>query len=237
MRIPAAGRSAVVVVAFLLAISAPTPTRASFHPNVGDLFYNGALYADAYLWWLAPGPWSVEEPGYEHDLAIFSRDFFGRSCVTWTSLPDAYDDCPTAGVLEDNPSLYVFSFGTFSARSIRPNVTYMGSWRWSARSGSATTVRVELAGQEVRKRFCPFNNIWCMGGTGRPTKTLLPTPLQPFGISFNWQGHPSFLTYEYPAEYGGGPPPPPSPPAPPPPPPQDPPPPPDCPPPQQCNIP
>ncbi|MGQ0678247.1 MAG: transposase [Actinomycetota bacterium] len=106
------------------------------------------------------GP-STCDNGYEHDLAL-SKEYF-EDCTTWTDLPNAYDDCPTAGVSEVNGKIWVFSFGTYHANHIRRNHWYYGSWDFSG--GFSSSSAYSLIGQEVWKQFCPWDSIWCMGST------------------------------------------------------------------------
>ena len=54
-------------IAIILSI-APFTVRAAYYPNTGDLYYDGASYADSHLKWDNPGPWRYSDPGYEHDL-------------------------------------------------------------------------------------------------------------------------------------------------------------------------
>ena len=158
---------------------------SEYYPSSGGLYYNGAYYMDSYLLWNNTGPWSVDKPGYEHDLHVQDPLFFTSTCTTWTNLPDSYDDCPTAGVLD--PSGPVFSFGTFDAKKIVANQVYLGAWLFSSH-GTATSSGFTLMGQE-NKNFCPFspNSIWCMDST--QTKHLLS------GYYMNWGGNPSSLYY------------------------------------------
>jgi len=148
-----------IVAAFpTLAVACPPPLP-QWHPHVGSFWYNGQRFADSYLNWLNPGGWSVSDPGYEHDLVV--RKTFFSSCTSYTNLPNGYDDCPTAGVLETNPDYYAFSFGSFHARNIQRQA-YYGSWNFSG--GSASSTDYFLNSQEVAHLICPFDIILCMDG-------------------------------------------------------------------------
>lgn len=147
-----------------------TVVFAGRFPNTGTIYYDGYEYASSYLKWYNPGPWTAPVPdsGYEHDLAIPAY-YFG-ACMSWTNFPSGYDDCPTAGVLEDDPQIWVFSFGTFHAPQIQTNYWYWGSWSFDWRMGNSA--RFNLRGQEVYRKFCPWYNIWCMGGVPGGVQTL-----------------------------------------------------------------
>ena len=139
--------------------SAPTRTlAASYLPSEGDLYYNGGVFADAFLKWGRP-QWTHTDrcheaitrcSTYEHDLTVDLSWFMSLTprttlllriakqrrtgyCTTWSNLPYWYDDCPTAGI----PSSYSggstddiaeMSFGTFRANAIATNRYYYGSW-------------------------------------------------------------------------------------------------------------
>ena len=144
-------------------------------PNVGDLYYNGGNFADAFLRWDNPS-WIrgtnhercatliTDCSTYEHDLILDWKDnggWFdvGRTpgigrlpngspfCTTWSDLPEFYDDCPTAGV-SPNPGVVELSFGTFKAPLIEPGRDYYGYWRFDNQRGTGSTTSVELYGQE-----------------------------------------------------------------------------------------
>lgn len=141
----------------------PSNLKAGFAPSGGDLYYNGYFYLDSYFEWSAVGPFASSEPGYEHDLSV-SPDYF-RYCTSWTNLLAAYDDCPTAGILEPRISLWTFSFGTFRANSIIP-YPYLWFGSWSFGGGSLNSTPYRLNGQEVTSAFCTPGvlSIWCMNG-------------------------------------------------------------------------
>lgn len=150
--------------AVILAAACPVqgggcPGETHYWPNRGQFYYNGQLFADSYMCWANSGGWSVSDPGYEHDLVV--RKFFFTSCTSFTNLPNGYDDCPTAGVLETNPNYYAFSFGSFHARNIQPTRDYYGSWNFTS-NGSPSPTDFRLNGQEVYRFYCPFDSIWCM---------------------------------------------------------------------------
>ncbi len=151
-----------IVALISLVIAFPGHGWAHFYPNDGNLYYNGYRFADSCMKWSNPGdpgPWSVSNPGYEHDLILL--DTYVDDCTTWTNLPDGYDDCPTAGI-QDTPPYTAFSFGSFDAEQIQPNTWYYGSWSFSGGTGPYTTV--SLKGQEVHHEFCPFDLVGCMNG-------------------------------------------------------------------------
>jgi hypothetical protein len=86
----------LVLAASLFALQ--TPASAAYYPSSGYLYYAGAYYAESSLQWSSPGPWASGQPGYEHDLSL--NDTYFNSCTSYTNLPNAYDDCPTAGVAD-----------------------------------------------------------------------------------------------------------------------------------------
>lgn len=158
----------------------------SYYPNNGDLYYDGLFYLDSYIRWSGLGGWSVSDPKYEHDLWIKEDDFFLTTCTTATSLPDGYDDCPTAGVSEESPGK-VFSFGSWHAKKIIANKTYVGAWKFTVHNAGNLSTPFELHGQENRS-LCADLNIWCMDST--QTKHLIT------GLYMNWHGVPTIVTYQ-----------------------------------------
>lgn len=175
------GFVAIVVCALGLGISA---SEAAYYPDNGDLFYNGAYYLDSYMRWSPVGPFSVSSPGYEHDLWVHDSSFFTTTCTSFSNLPDAYDDCPTAGIAD--PSGPVFSFGSFSASAIRSSVYYFGGWFFSSH-GTATSSPFNLQGQENRNVCAGLPAIWCMYST--QTQNLIS------GWYMNWGGAPSVVVW------------------------------------------
>ena len=150
----------------------PTPT---YFPNEGRLYYSGSttVRSDGLIWY-SPGDWSVDRPGYEHDL-VARNDYF-TSCSSWSDLPSWYDDCETACVSEISGDYCAFSFFTYNATSIEAGWPYTGIWTMTR--GSANYTDFRLNSQEVFHSpicfkflnrwvciLCPFDTPWCMGGT------------------------------------------------------------------------
>lgn len=148
-----------------------TPT---YFPSDGTIFYTGTNVVDYdVIQWDFPGDWSVNKPGYEHDL-VAKREYF-TSCYSNNSLPEGYDDCETACISEITGEYCAFSFGTYNALLIEPGFPYTG-WIQLTR-GSLNSTDFRLNAQEVfhaPKCFeflnrwvclpCPFDTPWCMGG-------------------------------------------------------------------------
>lgn len=152
--------------------SSPSPT---YFPSDGTILYTGTnvVRYDEITWDL-PGDWSVNKPGYEHDL-VARRDYF-TGCVSSTSLPEGYDDCPTACVSELTGDYCAFSFGTYNALLIEPGFLYQGEVQLIRGPSSYTDFRLnaqEVFHSPVCFKFfnrwicipCPFDTPWCMGGT------------------------------------------------------------------------
>ena len=150
-------------------------TIPTYYPSDGDIFYTGTNVVEYnIIQWDLPGDWSVEKPGYEHDLVTKSDYFTG--CYSSSNLPDWYDDCPTACISEAEEDYCAFSLGTYNALLIEPEYPYTG-WIQLIR-GPANSTDFYLNAQEVfhspkcfefMNRYiclpCPFDNPWCMGGT------------------------------------------------------------------------
>lgn len=135
------------------------------YPHVGRFKYNGVDRADVYFTFHNPGGWVTSEPGLEIDLNL--AETFYTSCTSWTNMPDYYDDCPTAGKLEDQPLRTVFSLGTYDTKLIQSNQEYRGFWIFDLyNQGSLQGTNYSLGWQEVYKKFCSSKNPWCMGGAG-----------------------------------------------------------------------
>ncbi len=156
-------------------IGLESPPPPTYFPNDGDIEYTGTTvvrYNE--IWWDNPGDWSVDRPGYEHDL-VARRDYF-TDCSSQSNLPEWYDDCPTACVDESSSDYCAFSFGTYNALLIEPAFPYWG--RVNLTRGLSTSTDFRLNAQEVFHspvcfKFlgrwtcipCPFDTPWCMGGT------------------------------------------------------------------------
>ena len=137
------------------------------YPHTGRFKYNGVDRVDAYFIFHNPGGWTTSQPGLEIDLNLHA-DFY-TSCTSWNNMPNSYDDCPTAGTLEDDPSRRVFSLGTYSAASIQPNQEYNGFWLFTTyNQGTLQDTNYSVGWQEVyRRSFCIFTDPrWCMIGAG-----------------------------------------------------------------------
>ena len=217
-------------------ITAPawtTPAR-SFLPNEGDLYYNGDVirsrplyeqsytFVDSVMRWNNPHWQRPDGQGtpcnsaitncstYEHDLYI-SKDWVRLgSCITWSTLPNAYNDCETAGISDDE--YYVVSFGTYKAPAIQQNEVYYGLWMLSSIQSTRivrnTTGQIKLYGQEGAFRpllgdwasnlaelaACPVvhETPWCVFGLGTP-QILIPSNAS---NSITWnRGTPAYTTF------------------------------------------
>ena len=142
-----------------LSLAWSAPASATFYPNHGDFYHNGYSYMNSHMLWREYGPFLNSDPGYEHDLNIYPT--FYSSCTSWTNLPDRYDDCSTAGVLDG--TYHAFSFGSYDAKKIRTYRWYLGTWSFSGGSGASSTP-IKLFGQETAHLICPFDLPWCMDG-------------------------------------------------------------------------
>ncbi|MFZ5652985.1 MAG: hypothetical protein ACOY42_01080 [Pseudomonadota bacterium] len=173
-----------VIVAMVTLFGGIAGAHAAYYPNEGDLYYNGAFYLDSYFRWSATGPFSVVDPGYEHDLWVHDPNFFTSTCTTYTNLPDGYNDCPTAGT--GDPNGPVFSFGSFDALAIASGTIYFGAWAFTTH-GVAGYTPFNLQGQENQNLCLGLPTIWCMYST--QTKNLIT------GWYMVWGGYPSFVTW------------------------------------------
>ncbi len=127
--------------------------------------YGGASYADSYMSWSSPGPFSHGDVGYEHDLIMYPS--FADLYSAWTNLPYGYDDCPTFGYQEG--SQWSAAFGSFHINKVAAGTYYMGTWDLRKNAPGTTlppsgSTAAALNGQEVEHRSCWFDNIWCMDG-------------------------------------------------------------------------
>ena len=147
----------ILVAVLLLAFASPGYSQ-TFYPDAGDLYYDGSFCFDSYFGWSNPGGWLTADPGYEHDLLLWP-DYF-TACTSWTTLPDGYDDCPTAGILDFD--MWAFSFGSYAAKKIQPQTWYYGAWSFSG--GSLSSSKMRLNGQETAHDICPWDSPWCMDG-------------------------------------------------------------------------
>ena len=183
-------------------VPAPAPSSPAnsdtdpdpYLPDEGDLYYNGDTnhlnighsFIDSVMRWDNP-KWHrncadtapiTDCSTYEHDLEI-EADWVGRgnACTTWSTLPDWYNDCPTAGLSEHDPDEIIISFGTYRAPSIQSGEFYYGSWNFFHAFPPTNRGKVRLLGQEgyyrelwvpphgpYRVKVCPRKNILCILG-------------------------------------------------------------------------
>ena len=108
-------------------------------------------------------------PIYEHDFNVFegNSDYDDTpkysSCLSVSDLPNAYDDCPTAGVSDEG---YMgFGFGSWSADEIKPNRYYYGTVFLYRNEGvyEGEIFDFNVTGARMYHQFCPVNDIWCLG--------------------------------------------------------------------------
>lgn len=131
------------------------------YPYTGDLHYDGNQYADSYFGWAVPGGWKAQNSAWEMDIVV--DETFFESCTTWTNLPDPYDDCPTAGVLENDPSRRSFGIGSYNKNLIQgesAGALYQGKWYFAG--GYSASTYPDVTWQEVTLQTCwDARNIWC----------------------------------------------------------------------------
>lgn len=165
---------------------APTYRDQSF-PNWGTVEYwspermsGGKVVYDAVVLnfeWYRPGDWNFPYSGFEMDFNVYTKYLYS-GCTATTSLPNGYDDCPTAGVSENNNSYIGFGFGTFVAKNIRDHYQYFGDiviyTNGYYRSGK--TFDWNVSGQEnARRAGCSgVYNIWCR--QAKDSKSLATSP-------------------------------------------------------------
>ena len=84
-------------------------------------------YAEFYISWtdwtdpVYDDPDFTGEAIYEHDFNVYSTSVYEYR-TSYTTLPDGYDDCPTAGV--SDTGYMGFGFGSFDASKIAPFANY-----------------------------------------------------------------------------------------------------------------
>ena len=197
---------------------APSPSANSdtdpdpYLPDEGDLYYNGDTnhlrighsFIDSVMRWDNPR-WHrncadtapiTECSTYEHDLEI-DDGWVANGCTAWSTLPDGYNDCPTAGLSEDDPDEIIISFGTYRAPSIQNGEVYYGSWNFFHAFPPTRTGKVRLLGQEgyyrelwqyiyqYRVKICPRKNILCIKGLVVDGKVHQRTVTSTTGV-FTW---------------------------------------------------
>ena len=151
-------------------------TSGTFYPDTGALHY-GNDYADTDfasfdLMWTNPvydDAGFSDAPIYEHDFNVFedNSDYDDTpkcsSCLSVSDLPNAYDDCPTAGVLDEG---YMgFGFGSWSADEIEPNRYYYGTVFLYRNEGvyEGEIFDFNVTGARMYHQYCPVDDIWCLG--------------------------------------------------------------------------
>ena len=147
------------IAAPVLLLLVSSVALAEYYPNSGSLYYDGFYYASSDIVWSDGWPWYSEYNGYEHDFAI--RPNYLSSCTSWTTLPNGYDDCPTASA--EGGGFWAFAFGSYYGRDIVANQWYFGVWNFS-NDGPDPSTPFFLSGQEVWHQFCPWDSPWCMNG-------------------------------------------------------------------------
>jgi len=106
-----------------------------------------------------------------------------ESCLSVSDLPDAYDDCPTAGV--SDPGYMGFGFGSGSADRIEPRRYYYGSvflYR-SAWVSGGEAFDFNVTGSRIHHKFCPIDDIWCLGAAETEILISQRTPDLTAGVS------------------------------------------------------
>lgn len=157
----------------LIAMVATVPARAEYFPEIaeacldssgtsglGDFGLTNFIFVSPGPFQVTPSPFNpmniLNDPGYEHDYA-FTAGFY-TGCTRVTNLPDSYDDCPTAGILEGD--LVAFSFGTYTASAIQAGVVYSGQFGFI--DGGIPVAEFALRGQEVYHGICPADDPFCL---------------------------------------------------------------------------
>lgn len=157
----------------------------SWWPTDGRFYYDGKLYAQTYLEWDHPGAFESGHPGYEQDIDLNPN--YVSECMATTTLPDGYDDCPTAGV-SDPPDEWGFGFGSLHAQKIDADHTYFGSWDFTRSPEASSSTVMDLRGQEV-ENGCPLDvhNIWCYQGVGGQSADFFADRRLYWGVSRSWE--------------------------------------------------
>ncbi len=146
----------------------PTADAPQWYPTQGQFFYDGARYFSVDASWANPGAWpTLNGLALEIDLTLSSAFFLnapGLGCVSWTTLPGGYDDCPTAGTLDGIKS-WTYSVGSNKPLSILAGTTYHSEWAfWGLPAASSSDVIV--GAQQNHNASCPWTDkwwdIWCM---------------------------------------------------------------------------
>lgn len=138
-------------------------TDGDWAPDWGDMYYDGLEFTDYYIGWNdVQGP--SDDWTYEHDLAVYedSTGWYASGCTSWSNLPEAYDDCPTAGVSESE-GVIVLSFGSFAGEKIPDYSSYYGWINLSRDSTYASAASWNLGAQQGDWMYCWWDSIWCIG--------------------------------------------------------------------------
>jgi hypothetical protein len=111
------------------------------------------------VYWHAVGGFITSDAAVEIDVNV--AETFFDTCSTMSDLPEAYDDCPTAGVFESDPTRQSFGLGTFNARNVQPAVWYRSQWDF--RGGNLYSTTVNQTWGEVERQYtsCDRYDIWC----------------------------------------------------------------------------
>lgn len=157
---------AIVLTAALFAAALPGAAHAHGdlrpYPHIGDFYHDGAGYADSLQWsHAALGGYNSSVPGYEFSFSVDSALWSG--CTSWTNLPYAYDDCPTAGYTEPSGVAYTFGVGSYDAKKMTTSGTTY-EHRFYLTGGSTAWANAKVSWQEVSHQFCAQNSVWCMNG-------------------------------------------------------------------------
>lgn len=150
-----------VATATMSVLSNPASATAQLlRPDAGTLTYYGGSHAAVDMIWYDIGGFKTPEAGFELDIDL-ERAYYS-ACTTWNNLPEGYDDCPTAGVLENDPYRNSLGFGSFNARAIRLNTWYFGDWYFESPGlASSNYGNFSLRWQQTYFRSCRYKDIWC----------------------------------------------------------------------------
>lgn len=153
-------KSLALVTASLL-VSSPTIAQSQEllvrWPHAGRIWYGGQNTSEmTMIWYRQPRPaFKTYDKFVELDIQIPKGYVTG--CISWTDLPDPYDDCQTGGFL-DGDTYNSYGVGSYRTDWIGENLWYTARFTYTRSSQTSTgMVPTNAAWQEtyISVTLCP----------------------------------------------------------------------------------
>ena len=156
-------------------IGAQSTGPTSFFPQHLRVRLSENTVRIGFLWLVAPVQ-AHGETGMEIDLVV-DEDYV-LDCVSASTMPEYYDDCPTAGVFDGDQVNY--GTGTYDVGEVEVGIEYLGEWTFSGAT-AYNDIPVSMSISENEDRCPGFpDSPWCRYELdGRNPEPFIDLPWQP----------------------------------------------------------